>query len=207
MQGALIYLMGPSGAGKDSLLTALRQSDAKNLLIAHRYITRPVNSRDDEQHVFLSEAEFQGRRQRGLFSLDWQAHGDAYAIGTEVDNWLQYGFWVVVNGSREYLPTAKAKYGKRLIPVCLLVTRKTLEKRLVARGRENAEQIAQRLERAGKYQDNLPDDCLFLHNETDIEDAARRFLQLMQDILGEQSTPSLHFSRPAWHPEIAYSGL
>ncbi|GHU24159.1 ribose 1,5-bisphosphate phosphokinase PhnN [Betaproteobacteria bacterium] len=207
MQGALIYLMGPSGAGKDSLLTALRQSDAKNLLIAHRYITRPVNHRDAEQHVFLSETEFHARRERSLFALDWQAHGEAYAIGTEVDNWLQYGFWVVVNGSRAYLPTARAKYGQRLLPVCLLVTPKTLEKRLVARGRENAEQIAQRLERAGKYQDNLPDDCLFLHNETDIEDAAKRFLQLMQDILGEQLSTSLRFSRSSWHPEIAYSGL
>lgn len=207
MKGALIYLIGPSGAGKDSLLTALRKTDAEKLLIAHRYITRPLNTQDAEQHVFLSEAEFQTRRQHGLFALDWLAHERAYAIGTEVDNWLQYGFRVVVNGSREYLPTARAKYGQRLIPVCLLVTRKTLEKRLVERGRENAEQIALRLERARKYQDGLPDDCLFLHNENDIQDAARRFLKLMRDIFGDPPTSSLHFSSPSWHPEIAFSSL
>ncbi len=42
--GRLIWLMGPSGSGKDSLLSALRQREHSQLLVAHRYITRAANA-------------------------------------------------------------------------------------------------------------------------------------------------------------------
>lgn len=42
MSGKLIWLVGPSGSGKDSLLAALRQREHSQLLVAHRYITRPL---------------------------------------------------------------------------------------------------------------------------------------------------------------------
>lgn len=44
MTGKLIWLVGPSGSGKDSLLAALRQREHPQLLVAHRYITRPHNA-------------------------------------------------------------------------------------------------------------------------------------------------------------------
>ena len=55
--GRLIWLMGPSGAGKDSLLAALRQREHPQLLVAHRYITRPASA-GSENHIALSEKEF-----------------------------------------------------------------------------------------------------------------------------------------------------
>ena len=42
--GKLIWLMGPSGSGKDSLLAELRQQEPAQLLVAHRYITRAANA-------------------------------------------------------------------------------------------------------------------------------------------------------------------
>ncbi|MDR1890252.1 MAG: ribose 1,5-bisphosphokinase [Zoogloeaceae bacterium] len=183
--GALIYLIGPSGVGKDSLLTALRQihvAGTENLLIARRYITRPLNPQDAEQHIPLHEEEFRMRQQYGLFALDWRAHGYAYAVGVEIDAWMEKGFFVIVNGSRQYLPEARQKYAGQLHPVCLTVSADTLRKRLVARGRENAEQIERRMQRALKYQDGLPGDCLYLHNEGDILDMTLNFLRLLRDI-------------------------
>ena len=44
MSGKLIWLVGASGSGKDSLLAALRQRENAQLLVAHRYITRPFNA-------------------------------------------------------------------------------------------------------------------------------------------------------------------
>ena len=73
----LIYLMGPSGAGKDSLLAALRADADRAPLVAHRYITRPADA-GCENHIALSEPEFLRRRAKGLFALDWQAHQQRY---------------------------------------------------------------------------------------------------------------------------------
>ena len=87
LMARLIYLMGPSGAGKDSLLAALRADADSAPLVAHRYITRPADA-GCENHIALSEPEFLRRRAKGLFALDWQAHQQHYAFGIEVDLWL-----------------------------------------------------------------------------------------------------------------------
>lgn len=57
MAGKLIWLVGASGSGKDSLLAALRQREHPQLLVAHRYITRSPNA-GGENHIALSEREF-----------------------------------------------------------------------------------------------------------------------------------------------------
>ena len=54
MTGKLIWLMGASGSGKDSLLTELRQREQTQLLVAHRYITRAASA-GSENHIALSE--------------------------------------------------------------------------------------------------------------------------------------------------------
>lgn len=93
----LIYLIGPSGAGKDSLLDAIRASSPQRLLVAHRYITRPAGL-PGENHVSLTVNEFSQRCHHGLFALDWRAHHHHYAIGIEIDLWLERDLDVAVNG-------------------------------------------------------------------------------------------------------------
>lgn len=197
MNGMLIYLMGPSGVGKDSLLTALRRRNTLNhqkLLIAHRYITRNLEQQDIEKHVPLDVAEFSARREHELFALHWSAHGLEYGIGIEVDVWIKKGFSILVNGSRQHLPHVRAKYDRLLMPVCLVASASTLGKRLRQRGRENDAEIELRLERALQYQYALSDDCFFLHNEGDIEDTADNFLKLLQNLQGvAPSRPRMPF--------------
>lgn len=48
--GKLIWLMGPSGSGKDSLLAELRQQEQAQLLVAHRYITRAANAGNEKPY-------------------------------------------------------------------------------------------------------------------------------------------------------------
>lgn len=173
----LIYLMGPSGAGKDSLLERLRAETRTAPLVAHRYITRPANA-GCENHIALSEQEFLRRRAKGLFALDWQAHQQHYALGIEVDLWLLQGIDVVVNGSRAYLPQALQRYGPRLLPVCLQVSPELLRQRLQQRGRETALQIEQRLARAADYQQTLPAGCRLLDNDGDLGHTLEALLAL-----------------------------
>jgi ribose 1,5-bisphosphokinase len=144
----LIYIMGPSGCGKDALMAEARRvlPAEKPVLFAHRYITRPADA-GGENHVALSRAEFQMRLLRGLFSLSWESHGFAYGIGGEIDLWMERGLTVVVNGSREALPRAIQAYPD-LLPVLVTVPEDMLRERLGARGRESAEELERRLARA-----------------------------------------------------------
>src|SRR5262249_59603141 len=74
------------------------------VVFAHRYITRPAEA-GGENHVALSAAEFKLRRERGLFAFHWQAHGNEYAIGSEIKAWRRAGLTVVISGSREHFST------------------------------------------------------------------------------------------------------
>lgn len=115
MTGKLIWLMGASGSGKDSLLTELRQREQTQLLVAHRYITRAASA-GSENHIALSEQEFFTRAGQNLLALSWHANGLYYGIGVEIDLWLHAGFDVLVNGSRAHLPQARARYHRRCCP-------------------------------------------------------------------------------------------
>lgn len=144
---SLIYLMGASGSGKDTLLRHLRSlmQPADAILIAHRYITRVSSA--DEKSIELTEDDFARRAELGCFALQWQSHGLHYGVGIEIDAWMAAGSTVIVNGSREHLPTAAARYPK-LIAVQIAVDPGVLKTRLLARGRESAEAIEERLARA-----------------------------------------------------------
>ncbi|MFP1740120.1 ribose 1,5-bisphosphokinase [Lonsdalea quercina] len=174
----LIYLIGPSGAGKDSLLEAIRASSPKRLLVAHRYITRPA-SLSGENHVALTVDEFRQRRRHGLFALDWRAHDNHYAIGIEIDLWLERGLDVVVNGSRGYLKQAQRLYGSQLFPLCLAVSPPILRHRLLTRGRENTGQIEARMQRAQEEQRHVPSDCALLLNNGPLPETLAQFWQLL----------------------------
>ncbi|GHL42581.1 hypothetical protein ECZU28_25760 [Escherichia coli] len=128
MMGKLIWLMGPSGSGKDSLLAELRLREQTQLLVAHRYITRDASA-GSENHIALSEREFFTRAGQNLLALSWHANGLYYGVGIEIDLWLHAGFDVVVNGSRAHLPQARARYQSALLPVCLQVSPEILRQR------------------------------------------------------------------------------
>ena len=162
----LIWLIGPSGSGKDSLLNALRDAPPARLLIAHRYITRAADA-GGENHVALSEAEFARRAALGFH----------YGIGTEVESWLQRGQNVVVNGSRLHLAQAQARFGSQLLPLCLQVTPSVLAVRLRQRGREDDAAIARRLARAAQPQ---PDGCLLLNNDGALDRTVQQLRQLLE---------------------------
>ncbi|AKM31030.1 phosphonate metabolism protein/1,5-bisphosphokinase (PRPP-forming) PhnN [Pandoraea faecigallinarum] len=145
----LYYVMGPSGAGKDSLLAYARsrldgaRADAVPVLFAHRYITRAPS--EGENHIALSHAAFALRHSLGCFALDWHSHDCRYGIGIEIDAWLAAGANVVVNGSRAFLGQAVARYGERLHLVEIRVDPVVRAMRLASRGRETGEALDRRV--------------------------------------------------------------
>ncbi|MBS7561015.1 MULTISPECIES: phosphonate metabolism protein/1,5-bisphosphokinase (PRPP-forming) PhnN [Pseudomonas] len=150
MPGRLIYLMGPSGAGKDSLIDAARQPlSALGCEVVRRVITRSAESVGEEAQEVTVE-EFERRVAGGDFALFWRANGLGYGIPVQIDTWLAQGRNVLINGSRGHLPQARERYPD-LVPIVLMVDTEVLRRRLLRRGRENLPEIERRLQRNEQF--------------------------------------------------------
>lgn len=182
--GTLFYVIGPSGSGKDSLMSYARKqlAGSPNVVFAHRYITRAANA-GGENHVALTEQEFKSRQQAGLFAMHWHSHGCHYGIGKEINMWLAKGCNVVMNGSREHLQYAREDYPE-LQPVWIEVAPEVLAQRLRARGRENETEISERLTRAAMYR-ATPDGSV-IRNDGALQEAGEKLVQLIAPDIGEK---------------------
>lgn len=182
-EGKLFYVIGPSGSGKDSLMSYARKRLASNprVVFAHRYITRPPDA-GGENHVALSEEEFTARVRSSLFAMHWESHGCRYGIGSEINLWLAKGYNVVMNGSREYLHDAQRSH-PRLTPVWIEVAPEVLAKRLRARGRENETEISERLTRAAMYR--ATPNGIVIRNDGELREAGEKLVQLIAPQMGE----------------------
>ncbi|WP_331375438.1 phosphonate metabolism protein/1,5-bisphosphokinase (PRPP-forming) PhnN [Sinorhizobium chiapasense] len=177
LQGTLILVVGPSGAGKDTLIDYARgrlQTDPC-VHFVRRVISRPVAVGEDHEPVDVEE--FQRRVLEGDFALHWQAHGLSYGIPSAIDEWLSRGEVVVANGSRTILPDARLKYPQLLV-VNVAAPMDVLAKRLVERGRENLESVRERLIRS-EQQSVEGDDVLRIDNSGPPEIAGERFLAVL----------------------------
>lgn len=176
----LFFLVGPSGVGKDTILSHLKKNEYSDRqpVVAHRYITRPVRE-DDENHVELSSSDFYRRKESGLFLFDWESHGYQYAIGREVKKWRKAGLNVIMNGSRQYLQQARKTYPP-LVPVWLTVSEDIMRKRLLQRGRENDEEIEIRIQRNRELSVLKPSDGVFINNDQTIEDTIGQIMALIE---------------------------
>lgn len=150
MTGRIYLIVGPSGAGKDTVIAGVagRLCPEDGVLIARRVITRPVQPGGAEQHLAVTPEAFARLRDAGAFALDWESHGLFYGIGAEVRAWLAAGVHVIANGSRGALPQAHAAFGASLVAAEITARPDILAQRLATRGREDAEAIAARLSRS-----------------------------------------------------------
>jgi phosphonate metabolism protein PhnN/1,5-bisphosphokinase (PRPP-forming) len=148
--GALILVVGPSGAGKDTLLdgAAEKLAPSGRFHFARRAITRPANA-GGENHVEMDKAAFLAQEAEGKYLLSWRAHALCYGIPREpTETMRSEGIAVVANISRSVIEAARA----RLQPVSVILVKASpqiLAERLALRGRETVEDIANRLARAG----------------------------------------------------------
>lgn len=182
MPGCFIGVVGPSGAGKDSLIDAARRhfGDDGPVVFARRVITRPAGA-GGEDHVALEADAFQDAAAAGAFALHWQAHGLRYGIPIEVDAAIARGATAVANLSRSVIDDVRHRYENRRI---IVVTADTdvLARRLAARGRESAEDIAQRLRRA-PYGLPSGEDVVVIGNNGSLEAAESAFIEAVQGVL------------------------
>jgi len=165
----LVLVVGPSGAGKDTLLNAARLDLAadQRFRFVRRTITRPADP-DGEDHEPVTEAEFLTRE----FALQWGAHGLRYGIPADIAADIARGTTVIANVSRGVIETAATSYPTRVIEVT--APPDILATRLAARGRESAADVAARLARSVGLPASVPVETVM--NDSTLADGVARFL-------------------------------
>lgn len=185
MSHRLVYVIGPSGAGKDSVLGKLREEWPAHIPVhwSTRTITRPADA-GGEQHEAVDASSFQQLRQSDAFAMHWHANGLSYGIRREEVEPLHTGRWVFVNGSRGHLPHLLEQWPEATV-VHISASADVLAKRLASRGRETQEAIAQRLSRAVPLE--LPPRAIRIMNDRDLSEAADALRQSLMALGGGQS--------------------
>jgi len=150
-KGKLALVVGPSGAGKDTLIAGARAQLAgdTNFVFPRREITRPADA-GGEDHIPVSRESFAQRRADGAYALAWEAHGLGYGVPAGIAEDLVHGRTVVVNVSRTVIPLARTWFPDLQIMNVTAPVR-ILAERLAARGREGADDVAKRLDRSGAF--------------------------------------------------------
>lgn len=147
-RGVLVLVVGPSGAGKDTLIAGaqLELAGDQRFHFARRMITRAEDQTSGERHEAISEEAFVEQQESGAFLLSWRAHGNGYAIPAAAGNRLEQGQIVIANVSRSVIEAAQQSR-PGVIVVVVTAPAAVLADRLEARGRETRAQIDQRLSR------------------------------------------------------------
>ncbi|SNS52988.1 phosphonate metabolism protein/1,5-bisphosphokinase (PRPP-forming) PhnN [Tropicimonas sediminicola] len=176
MAGRLFAVVGPSGAGKDTLMAEAKRR-RPDLHVVRRVITRPEVP-GGEQFDSVSVEEFQRRKAEGDFALDWEAHGLFYGIPSSIDLAVSEGRDVLFNGSRGVMGRAWEEFpGLSVILVTASVP--VLAERLAARGRETRDGMATRLARAA-YEIPYGPPIRVVENNGELEAAVQAFLSVLQ---------------------------
>jgi ribose 1,5-bisphosphokinase len=144
--GLFICVVGPSGAGKDTLLRHVQSELAQDgrFVVPRRCVTRPPSAHED--HIVLTEAEYAKGMAEGRFALAWRAHGLGYAIDSDVLSALGAGRIVICNVSREAIAPARRAFS-RIATILITAPDSALAERLATRGRETGDGIKKRLAR------------------------------------------------------------
>ena len=184
VRGQLFYLMGASGAGKDSLIryAQLHPNSLKSVRFAKRYITRPPDpASGDNNHHYIKPAKFDDLLKKGHFAMHWMRHGFYYGIDRKIDTWLDEGKSVVINGSRQYFPQA-LKYYPKLHGILVLADHHLLLKRLKARHRDTPANIEKRMQsvKNGITLKNQAETFTTINNNGPLKIAGEKFLAILQ---------------------------
>jgi ribose 1,5-bisphosphokinase len=168
----LVLVVGPSGAGKDTLLEAARRALAGNprVRFVRRVITRPAEA-GGEDHEAVTEDAFATRS----FALQWRAHGLCYGIPEDVVDDLSRGLTVVANVSRGVVEQAARRFPVRVIEIT--APPEVLAARLIARGRESAADVATRLARTVALPEGVR--VTTLVNDRTVEEGVARLLEVI----------------------------
>ncbi|WP_314949260.1 phosphonate metabolism protein/1,5-bisphosphokinase (PRPP-forming) PhnN [Bradyrhizobium cosmicum] len=145
--GRLVLVVGPSGAGKDTLLRLAQAACIvdPDIVFPRRVVTRASSA--DEDNIAMSHDNFLRARSHGDFAVHWEAHGHSYALPLEINDDIRAGRAVVANVSRTVIGALRKAYAN-VVVVTITAPPEVLAQRLAARARHSDGNIADRLARS-----------------------------------------------------------
>jgi ribose 1,5-bisphosphokinase len=154
--GRLLLVVGPSGAGKDTLIDLARAAlkHDPSVIFARRVVTRAANAA--EAHDVMSDEDFERAARAGAFALTWDAHDLRYGIPAAIDADIRAGRTVVANVSRAIVAQARRRYADVRV-VLVTAPPEILAARLAARARGSDGDLARRLARGDAFADFAAD--------------------------------------------------
>lgn len=184
MKSRLLYAVGPSGAGKDSLLAWLmeRLPPSARVRLARRTITREAQA-GGEPHEAVDAPTFRQLLGAGIFGFDWAANGLHYGVRHTELAPLRSGGWVIVNGSRAHLPTALESHPE-LTVLHVTASAQKLRQRLTARGREAVDAVHLRLQRRVDLRLRPQTRLIEIRNDATLEAAGERLFEALRRLEG-----------------------
>jgi thymidine phosphorylase len=177
-RGTFFLIVGPSGAGKDSLIqgAATALSKNENYVFAKRVITRGPDP-ERESHESVAAAEFVKRQKAKAFMLTWRVYDTDYGIPAPYNDDLSAGRHVVANVSRGVVGDAVAHFRPASV-IQITAPPPILEYRLNAR--DDISHLEERLARTVMLPDGISVNHLL--NTKNVETGVGRLVSLLETL-------------------------
>lgn len=176
--GRLVLVVGPSGAGKDTLLGLARAAcaDDGDIVFPRRVITREASASEENEEVSLGT--FQEALARGEYAMHWEAHGHCYALSRAIDDEIRAGRTIVANVSRTVIGAMRRAYAD-VVVVSITAPPDVLAERIAMRRRSSDGKLDARLGRTVEDEAAAPD--VTIVNTGSAEYHARQLVRVIRN--------------------------
>ena len=172
--GRLVLVVGPSGAGKDTLLGLVKAAcaDDGNIVFPRRVITREASASEENEEVSIGKFQV---------AMHWEAHGHSYALSRAIDDDIRAGRTIVANVSRTVIGAMRRAYAE-VVVVSITAPPNVLAERIAMRARSSDGGIENRLRRTVEDDASATPDVTIVNVST----AEYHASQLVRLIKGEK---------------------
>ena len=183
----VVVLSGPSGSGKSTIVNRLIEIASVPLMKVVSATTRPPRSdeRDGIDYTFLSQQDFDRRRNNGDFLELAEVHGSGYWYGTlksEIERARSSGQWAFLEIDVQGALNVMKEYPEAITFFLTTPSESEYEKRLRHRGTEPDDVIKLRLETA-RRELQFSDQYRYCIVNDDLDQAVNEISEILSDLL------------------------